>query len=61
ASSLSSGEYLPGSLQGKISSDGCLKKEQMVVSAIASTPHSLRKLMLLCQRSVISAGKCLLA
>ncbi|MGT0327599.1 hypothetical protein ACVOAY_24005, partial [Shigella sonnei] len=37
--SLSSGEYLPGSLQGKISSDGCLKKEQMVVSAIASTPH----------------------
>ncbi|WP_252148225.1 hypothetical protein, partial [Escherichia coli] len=27
------------SLQGKISSDGCLKKEQMVVSAIASTPH----------------------
>ncbi|WP_283397786.1 hypothetical protein, partial [Escherichia coli] len=26
ASSLSSGEYLPGSLQGKISSDGCLKK-----------------------------------
>ncbi|WP_252871408.1 Ig-like domain-containing protein, partial [Shigella boydii] len=23
----------------KISSDGCLKKEQMVVSAIASTPH----------------------
>ncbi|WP_114143907.1 hypothetical protein, partial [Shigella boydii] len=32
-------EYLPGSLQGKISSDGCLKKEQMVVSAIASTPH----------------------
>ncbi|WP_214292528.1 hypothetical protein, partial [Escherichia coli] len=40
ASSLSSGEYLPGSLQGKISSDGCLKKEQMVVSAIASTPQS---------------------
>ncbi|WP_212740932.1 hypothetical protein, partial [Escherichia coli] len=38
-SSLSSGEYLPGSLQGKISSDGCLKKEQMVVSAIASTPQ----------------------
>ncbi|WP_216078866.1 hypothetical protein, partial [Shigella sonnei] len=36
-----SGEYLPGSLQGKISSDGCLKKEQMVVSAIASTPHTL--------------------
>ncbi|WP_114012321.1 hypothetical protein, partial [Shigella sonnei] len=35
------GEYLPGSLQGKISSDGCLKKEQMVVSAIASTPHSM--------------------
>ncbi|MDI1005120.1 hypothetical protein NEL79_25155, partial [Escherichia coli] len=34
-------EYLPGSLQGKISSDGCLKKEQMVVSAIASTPHLL--------------------
>ncbi|WP_206680925.1 hypothetical protein, partial [Escherichia coli] len=34
-----SGEYLPGSLQGKISSDGCLKKEQMVVSAIASTPQ----------------------
>ncbi|MCF4049571.1 integrase core domain-containing protein, partial [Escherichia coli] len=33
--------YLPGSLQGKISSDGCLKKEQMVVSAIASTPHNL--------------------
>ncbi|WP_213045727.1 hypothetical protein, partial [Escherichia coli] len=32
-------EYLPGSLQGKISSDGCLKKEQMVVSAIASTPQ----------------------
>ncbi|WP_213079539.1 hypothetical protein, partial [Escherichia coli] len=24
---------------GKISSDGCLKKEQMVVSAIASTPQ----------------------
>ncbi|MGQ8835033.1 hypothetical protein ACUTT9_19175, partial [Shigella sonnei] len=41
ASSLSSGEYLPGSLQGKISSDGCLKKEQMVVSAIASTPQLL--------------------
>ncbi|MDO2630077.1 hypothetical protein Q2V07_25735, partial [Escherichia coli] len=40
ASSLSSGEYLPGSLQGKISSDGCLKKEQMVVSAIASTPQN---------------------
>ncbi|WP_213045247.1 hypothetical protein, partial [Escherichia coli] len=36
---LSSGEYLPGSLQGKISSDSCLKKEQMVVSAIVSTPH----------------------
>ncbi|WP_206750069.1 hypothetical protein, partial [Escherichia coli] len=36
-----SGEYLPGSLQGKISSDGCLKKEQMVVSAIASTPHHI--------------------
>ncbi|MEC5361732.1 hypothetical protein, partial [Escherichia coli] len=34
-------EYLPGSLQGKISSDGCLKKEQMVVSAIASTPQSI--------------------
>ncbi|MDI0681668.1 hypothetical protein NEP01_13795, partial [Escherichia coli] len=33
-------EYLPGSLQGKISSDGCLKKEQMVVSAIASTPQT---------------------
>ncbi|WP_252099853.1 hypothetical protein, partial [Escherichia coli] len=30
------------SLQGKISSDGCLKKEQMVVSAIASTPQSAR-------------------
>ncbi|EGI95129.1 integrase core domain protein [Shigella boydii 5216-82] len=43
ASSLSSGEYLPGSLQGKISSDGCLKKEQMVVSAIASTPHHFLK------------------
>ncbi|MDA6874715.1 hypothetical protein, partial [Escherichia coli] len=28
-------------LQGKISSDGCLKKEQMVVSAIASTPHGV--------------------
>ncbi|MCM4775160.1 hypothetical protein MMS29_27545, partial [Escherichia coli] len=28
-----------GGLQGKISSDGCLKKEQMVVSAIASTPQ----------------------
>ncbi|WP_213079786.1 hypothetical protein, partial [Escherichia coli] len=41
ASSLSSGEYLPGSLQGKISSDGCLKKEQMVVSAIASTPQNV--------------------
>ncbi|MEL3257808.1 hypothetical protein R9O92_01180, partial [Escherichia coli] len=39
-SSLSSGEYLPGSLQGKISSDGCLKKEQMVVSTIASTPQT---------------------
>ncbi|HFP5659226.1 TPA: hypothetical protein ACHIXR_005047, partial [Escherichia coli] len=39
---LSSGEYLPGSLQGKISSDGCLKKEQMVVSAIASTPQNKR-------------------
>ncbi|MDA6176366.1 hypothetical protein OSL38_20155 [Escherichia coli] len=24
-----------------MSSDGCLKKEQMVVSAIASTPHLL--------------------
>ncbi|WP_097310821.1 hypothetical protein, partial [Escherichia coli] len=31
-------------LQGKISSDGCLKKEQMVVSAIASTPHFLPKI-----------------
>uniref|UniRef100_UPI00207B3D32 DUF968 domain-containing protein n=1 Tax=Escherichia coli TaxID=562 RepID=UPI00207B3D32 len=29
-------------LQGKISSDGCLKKEQMVVSAIASTPQYTR-------------------
>ncbi|MGT0821640.1 hypothetical protein ACVOD0_18915, partial [Shigella flexneri] len=49
ASSLSSGEYLPGSLQGKISSDGCLKKEQMVVSAIASTPHlAVSKQLLLC-------------
>ncbi|WP_214292529.1 hypothetical protein, partial [Escherichia coli] len=38
ASSLSSGEYFPGSLQDKILSDGCLEKEQMVVSAIASTP-----------------------
>ncbi|SVH92044.1 integrase [Shigella flexneri] len=37
--SVRSGEYLPGSLQGKISSDSCLKKEQMVVSAIASTPQ----------------------
>ncbi|WP_216084366.1 hypothetical protein, partial [Shigella sonnei] len=26
----------------KISSDGCLKKEQMVVSAIASTPQGTR-------------------
>ncbi|WP_213080978.1 hypothetical protein, partial [Escherichia coli] len=26
---------------GKISSDGCLKKEQMVVSAIASTPQGI--------------------
>ncbi|MDA6377753.1 hypothetical protein OSK71_12245, partial [Escherichia coli] len=26
-------------LQGKISSDSCLKKEQMVVSAIVSTPQ----------------------
>ncbi|WP_252857950.1 hypothetical protein, partial [Shigella sonnei] len=42
---LSSGEYLPGSLQGKISSDGCLKKEQMVVSAIASTPHFADQLL----------------
>lgn len=32
-------EYLPGSLQDKILSDGCLEKEQMVVSAIASTPQ----------------------
>ncbi|WP_213077492.1 hypothetical protein, partial [Escherichia coli] len=31
-------------LQGKISSDGCLKKEQMVVSAIASTPHTDREI-----------------
>ncbi|MBW1150732.1 hypothetical protein MQC38_23790, partial [Escherichia coli] len=44
ASSLSSGEYLPGSLQGKISLDGCLKKEQMVVSAIASTPQDAVRL-----------------
>ncbi|AHA64652.1 Transposase [Shigella dysenteriae 1617] len=29
--------------QGKISSDGCLKKEQMVVSAIASTPQANRQ------------------
>ncbi|KGA00759.1 integrase core domain protein [Shigella flexneri] len=29
----------PRQPSGKISSDGCLKKEQMVVSAIASTPH----------------------
>ncbi|WP_206609648.1 hypothetical protein, partial [Shigella dysenteriae] len=41
---LSSGEYLPGSLQGKISSDDCLKKEQMVVSAIASTPQVQKSL-----------------
>ncbi|MCB6815408.1 hypothetical protein LIY55_15990, partial [Escherichia coli] len=34
------------SLQGKISSDGCLKKEQMVVSAIASTPHCIEAKML---------------
>ncbi|WP_000685598.1 hypothetical protein, partial [Escherichia coli] len=33
---------LPGSLQGKISSDGCLKKEQMVVSAIVSTPQKAK-------------------
>ena len=33
----------PGSLQGKISSDGCLK-EQMVVSAIASTPQDAVRL-----------------
>ncbi|WP_251361316.1 DUF417 family protein, partial [Escherichia coli] len=39
----SSGEYLPGSLQGKISSDSCLKKEQMVVSAIVSTPHPVNR------------------
>ncbi|AHA64649.1 Exodeoxyribonuclease VIII [Shigella dysenteriae 1617] len=38
---LSSGEYLPGSLQDKILSDDCLEKEQMVVSAIASTPQSV--------------------
>ncbi|EPT8033696.1 hypothetical protein ACVSWI_004325, partial [Shigella flexneri] len=37
---LSSGEYLPGSLQDKILSDDCLEKEQMVVSAIASTPQA---------------------
>ncbi|MGT0629871.1 hypothetical protein, partial [Shigella flexneri] len=41
ASSLSSGEYLPGSLQDKILSDDCLEKEQMVVSAIASTPQAM--------------------
>ncbi|MCM5505400.1 hypothetical protein MMT29_23885, partial [Escherichia coli] len=58
ASSLSSGEYLPGSLQGKISSDGCLKKEQMVVSAIASTPQPQRRVRAVpcLHRSRASAG-----
>ncbi|EPF3109803.1 hypothetical protein ACSRNT_004668, partial [Escherichia coli] len=36
-------EYLPGSLQDKILSDGCLEKEQMVVSAIASTPQPCKQ------------------
>ncbi|PQV20135.1 hypothetical protein CYD33_027795, partial [Escherichia coli] len=39
-------------LQGKISSDGCLKKEQMVVSAIASTPQTIPGLR--AERKVIS-------
>ncbi|WP_216084783.1 hypothetical protein, partial [Shigella sonnei] len=33
---------------GKISSDGCLKKEQMVVSAIASTPQTVLSGCLCC-------------
>ncbi len=39
APSLTAGEYLSGSVQEKVSSDGCLKKEQMAVSAIVSTPQ----------------------
>ncbi|MDI0747328.1 hypothetical protein NEP09_24665, partial [Escherichia coli] len=46
-------EYLPGSLQGKISSDGCLKKEQMVVSAIASTPQLLKFIPVACLMLVV--------
>ncbi len=34
------GNISPAAFREKISSDGCLKKEQMVVSAIASTPQS---------------------
>ncbi len=36
------GNISPAAFREKISSDGCLKKEQMVVSAIASTPQSAR-------------------
>ncbi|WP_213081540.1 hypothetical protein, partial [Escherichia coli] len=45
------------SLQGKISSDGCLKKEQMVVSAIASTPQLVdrgkRSAIIFCRMRVL--------
>ncbi|EJZ65236.1 integrase core domain protein, partial [Shigella flexneri 1485-80] len=34
------GNISPAAFKGKISSDDCSKKEQMVVSAIASTPHT---------------------
>uniref|UniRef100_UPI001BD087A3 hypothetical protein n=1 Tax=Escherichia coli TaxID=562 RepID=UPI001BD087A3 len=44
-------------LQGKISSDGCLKKEQMVVSAIASTPQCSAGDGQICAAPVI-AGAC---
>ncbi|WP_426174700.1 hypothetical protein, partial [Shigella boydii] len=42
--------------QGKISSDGCLKKEQMVVSAIASTPQCAYKRPRLAQKSPDCSG-----
>ncbi|MCX8395827.1 hypothetical protein OTG69_26045, partial [Escherichia coli] len=54
---LSSGEYLPGSLQGKISSDGCLKKEQMVVSAIASTPQNNKNALCMTEGNSEKIGK----
>ncbi|WP_213079714.1 hypothetical protein, partial [Escherichia coli] len=48
------------SLQGKISSDGCLKKEQMVVSAIASTPQLDLQLQEMARSSKVVTSRTLL-